>query len=53
MWFIIFASMKGGNKQFSNWVGNLKLRHTKKLVCLATILLKEWENDGLWNGQAI
>jgi hypothetical protein len=53
MWFIIIAFGKGDNKQFSNWVANLRLRHKEILVGLATILLKEWEKDGLWNGQAI
>jgi hypothetical protein len=53
MWFITIASRKGGNKQFSNWVANLRLRHKEILVGLVTILLKEWEKDCLWNGQAI
>jgi hypothetical protein len=40
MWFITIAFEKGGNKKFSNWVANLRLRHKEILVGLTTILLK-------------
>jgi hypothetical protein len=53
MWFITIAFEKGGNKQFFNWVVDLRLRHKEISMGLATIILKEWENDGLWNRQAI
>jgi hypothetical protein len=36
MWVIAIALGRGGNKQSSNWVANLRLRHKETWVGLAT-----------------
>jgi hypothetical protein len=46
MWFITIASIRGGNKQASKWVANLRLKHKETWV--GSITTSIWEMGKRW-----